>query len=551
MFPPVTGMRVVGPDHAAQHMQRGVGAHQPVPAVPVDPSLDFGPHVGKVTVDRVPDRSPFATYAGDRERPRRSGDLAEVTGLPASAGIERGPCQPDPAAVAVDLGDGGVEYVAIGIDREQLGGGQLRRWRVGPGDCHVLVLAEVPGRCRVRAAVGSRDPDGLGVDLHPQRWAGRRHGGAVAVAGRGDDLDGVCRSVDGAGGPAVGLLGVVAGLAEPLAVVGGRPAALRVRPEGGRGAGSARCTRGCGSAGRAGAGTRRACPRRAAPGCPWRPAHRSGDAGRGGVPSRRRPPRRAPRSTRAAGRRAAHRALRPSRSRPGRPAARCRAPRRGSSTAVASRPRPDAGLRRTRSTRMSAMIAPRDRSSPAAFCRVASSRSALWTATPSLTGSSAPSHVMVSGAGRRLVCRSASARRLRSATDAGVEPSGEVLAGRDDFPVAHGLELVEVAGDRLVDELTMRQRQAGGLPSDQGRLPLGDPARPAAPRGCRSARVATSWPAPRLAARGRVTHAWPARSVPPLRDRASRSARLGARRPPAGTARSPRSPRPGRPARRT
>ena len=65
------------------------------------------------------------------------------------------------------------------------------------------------------------------------------------------------------------------------------------------------------------------------------------------------------------------------------------------------------------------MIAPRERGSPAAFLRTASSSNDLWTATPSLTGNRAPSQVIVSGAARRVVCRSASARRRRSATDAG------------------------------------------------------------------------------------------------------------------------------------
>ena len=61
---------------------------------------------------------------------------------------------------------------------------------------------------------------------------------------------------------------------------------------------------------------------------------------------------------------------------------------------------------RTRRTSVSAMIAPRERWSPAALSRSASSSRALWTATPSLTGSSAPSQVIVSGAGRSVVCRS-------------------------------------------------------------------------------------------------------------------------------------------------
>ena len=41
--------RVVGPDHPAQHVQRGVGPHQPVPPVPVDLPCTSAPTSGQVT----------------------------------------------------------------------------------------------------------------------------------------------------------------------------------------------------------------------------------------------------------------------------------------------------------------------------------------------------------------------------------------------------------------------------------------------------------------------------------------------------------------------
>ena len=73
----------------------------------------------------------------------------------------------------------------------------------------------------------------------------------------------------------------------------------------------------------------------------------------------------------------------------------------------------------TRLVRVSAMIWPRERGSPAALSLSASALRAACTATPFLTDNRADSIAMVSGAGRRLVCRSASARRRRSTKDSG------------------------------------------------------------------------------------------------------------------------------------
>ena len=133
---------------------------------------------------------------------------------------------------------------------------------------------------------------------------------------------------------------------------------------------------------------------------------------------------------------------------------------------------------RTRRTSVSAMIAPRERSSPAALRRSASSSRALCTATPSLTGKSAPSQVMVSGAGRSVVCRSASARRRRSAT----EPGSNRHARSSTTPTSSRSPIASnrrrVPGDGLVDEHPVLQRQAGRLPREQGHLPLTDAAGP-------------------------------------------------------------------------
>ena len=74
---------------------------------------------------------------------------------------------------------------------------------------------------------------------------------------------------------------------------------------------------------------------------------------------------------------------------------------------------------RTRETSVSAMIWPRERSSPAALTRSASRERTAHTATPSLTGSSVESWAITSGAGRSVTRRSASARRRRSTNETG------------------------------------------------------------------------------------------------------------------------------------
>ena len=101
----------------------------------------------------------------------------------------------------------------------------------------------------------------------------------------------------------------------------------------------------------------------------------------------------------------------------------------------------------TRSTRVSAMICPRVRGSPAAILVSASLVSAAWAATPCASGSSPVSRVIVSGAGRRPTRRSFSAlrrsrRRLRGragtrscAASAATRRSPEFLEPRREFPV--------------------------------------------------------------------------------------------------------------------
>ena len=67
------GDAVVGPDHPAQHVQGGVGAHQRVAPGPVELAVHLGPDAGRSAPprwsslrDRVPDRAALASYPGDR-----------------------------------------------------------------------------------------------------------------------------------------------------------------------------------------------------------------------------------------------------------------------------------------------------------------------------------------------------------------------------------------------------------------------------------------------------------------------------------------------------
>ncbi len=115
--------------------------------------------------------------------------------------------------------------------------GSVRGLRSGAGWCGVV------GWGRVGVGVGC----GGGV-----RWGWwSRQPGRLLVAAR----PAWCWCCWSRGGPAGGFLGVVAGLAEALGVRGAGGSAGPGGVGGGRRAGSGRCTRGCGSAGRAGSRT--------------------------------------------------------------------------------------------------------------------------------------------------------------------------------------------------------------------------------------------------------------------------------------------------------
>ena len=71
MLPPVTGLAPLVPDHAAQHMQRGVGAHQLVPAFPVDLAVHGGADGGQRRPSSVCHTIvAFLAHVGHRRRRR-------------------------------------------------------------------------------------------------------------------------------------------------------------------------------------------------------------------------------------------------------------------------------------------------------------------------------------------------------------------------------------------------------------------------------------------------------------------------------------------------
>ena len=153
------------------------------------------------------------------------------------------------------------------------------------------------------------------------------------------------------------------------------------------------------------------------------------------------------------------------------------------------------------------MIWPRLRGSPAARSRSASRDSAAWTATPCLTGSRAVNHDITSGAGRRLVCRSASALRRRSTNDIGSRPvrrssSRRLRPAADSSPRARP---GRPATSWSTAARSSRDRHGGALHQLGDRV-LVDPARRARPRACRGISPRSPWPAGDAARRGATTH---------------------------------------------
>ena len=105
------------PDHPAQHVQRGVGAHQRVAPVPVDLAVD-GVADGRerrALADHVPD---IVTSLGDADH-RRAGQRPRVVGLSAPGRVEGGAIQGHPPLVGIDRQDRAVEVPEEGIPQVQ------------------------------------------------------------------------------------------------------------------------------------------------------------------------------------------------------------------------------------------------------------------------------------------------------------------------------------------------------------------------------------------------------------------------------------------------
>ena len=105
------------PDHAAEDVQRGVGAHQGVAPLPVERAGDPGPHLGGAAGDGVPHHV-VAPHVGDGGRPAVPLQCAGVVGLPAPGGVEGGGVERHPALV--------VHRHHRGAERPQLGVPQIQ-----------------------------------------------------------------------------------------------------------------------------------------------------------------------------------------------------------------------------------------------------------------------------------------------------------------------------------------------------------------------------------------------------------------------------------------
>ncbi len=92
-----------------------MGAHQPVAALPVQPARHGIPHGGEVPLHNVPHLAARPAHAGDGEGAPVHQQLAEVAGLAAARGVERGAIQGHGALVGVHRRDGGRELAQVRI----------------------------------------------------------------------------------------------------------------------------------------------------------------------------------------------------------------------------------------------------------------------------------------------------------------------------------------------------------------------------------------------------------------------------------------------------
>ena len=141
------------PDHAAQHVHRGVRAHQLVPPLPVDDAVHRRADRRQRAVERVPHVVAVLAHVGDRDAVERAG----VVRLAATGRVERGAVERDPRPVGIDRRHRRVELPQVRVAQVQ----QLRRHRRRRYRESMTV--------RHRAACDSRRLCGCAGPLHGER----------------------------------------------------------------------------------------------------------------------------------------------------------------------------------------------------------------------------------------------------------------------------------------------------------------------------------------------------------------------------------------------
>ena len=137
MLPPVTGLAVLVPDHAAQQVHRGVRAHQLMASLPVDRAGDGRSDGRRVAVQCVEDDRTLAPHVGHRRRAAIPGEGPGVVRLASTRRVERGGVEPD-GTLVVHVDDGRGELASLRVAQiDPVGGGfghcrKIRRWRSAP-----------------------------------------------------------------------------------------------------------------------------------------------------------------------------------------------------------------------------------------------------------------------------------------------------------------------------------------------------------------------------------------------------------------------------------
>ena len=204
MFPPVTGTCPLVPDHPAQHVQRGVGAHERVAPVPVELAV-HGVADGRqrpIATEGVPHQVAVLAHLGDRQ----PGEGAGVVRLPAAGRIEDGAVERHPALVRVDLDDACVDLTQLGITQEQqLGGHRPPFWPVRGTEPHPSQRRNKPVCSVANHIVPGHWARGGNPHMKTRRLV--RAAGVLlglsliaAACGGDDDTDTTATTADGGGG---------------------------------------------------------------------------------------------------------------------------------------------------------------------------------------------------------------------------------------------------------------------------------------------------------------------------------------------------------------